>query len=73
MSLTADTIANAQIRALRDRYGEGSRLWDPTIVHECDIAIGDVTFDDIGQIQRLRQARGRCAAILNERSTKEKR
>ena len=70
MSLTADTITNAQIRALRDRYAEGKRLWDPAIVHECDVALGDVTFDDIGRIQRLHQARARCAELLNATGTK---
>lgn len=69
--ITADTITDAQIRDLRDRYGEGTRLWDPAIVHECDIALGDIAaFDDAGRIQRLSQARARCAEILNERGMK---
>lgn len=70
MSLTADTITDAQIRELRDRYGEGTRLWDPAIVLKCDLALGNATAsDDRDRDQRKRQARERCAEILNTRGT----
>jgi hypothetical protein len=68
VSLTADTITDDQLRALRERYGEGTRMWDPAVVLECDLALGDATaFDDSDRDQRARQARERCAEILNTR------
>jgi hypothetical protein len=68
VSLPVDTITDAQIRELRDRYGEGTRVWDPVVVHECDLALGDVTaLNDSDRDQRALQARERCATILNTR------
>ena len=67
MTLTADTITDEQLRELRDRHGEDTRLWDPAVVHACDVALGDVTFDASGPVQwsRRRMARVRCAELLN--------
>jgi hypothetical protein len=65
----ADMITDDEIRALRDRFGEGSRLWDPAIVHECDLALGEVEIDGDAQ-GRQAQARARCAEIRNARGPK---
>ena len=73
-----DTITNDQLRALFERHCECRPLDlarsenDHATIHDCDtgilhdiqIALGIVLFDDIGRIQAIREARARCADHL---------
>lgn len=70
--LSADSITDTQIRALRDRFSEGKRFWDPVIIHECDLALGEVeSDDDVDVAPRQHAARARCAEIFQAHSIKE--
>jgi hypothetical protein len=77
--LTAATITEQDLRDLFARHcecrpidlerGEG----DHAAIHDCDTgilsdvqyALGIVLFNDIGRVQAIREARGRCAEIIN--------
>jgi hypothetical protein len=39
---------------------------DTAILHDIQIALGIVRFDDIGRTQAMREARARCVAIMRE-------
>lgn len=39
---------------------------DTGILHDIQIALGIVQFDDIGRVQAIREARARCAEIANQ-------
>ena len=39
---------------------------DTGILHDVQVALGIVRFDDIGRVQAIREARGRCAGVINE-------
>jgi hypothetical protein len=56
--ITADTITDAQILALRDRCGAEAGF--SGAVADCDVALAA----PIGSLRRI-QARARCAEILN--------
>jgi hypothetical protein len=78
--LTADTITDTDLRALFARHCECRPLnlsresGDHAAIHDCDtailhdvqIALGALLFNDIGRIQAIDQARGRCAEFINE-------
>jgi hypothetical protein len=77
--LTATTITDQELRDLFARHCECRPLdlercdGDHAAIHDCDtgiltdvqIALGIVRFDDIGRVQTIREARGRCAEIIN--------
>ena len=63
MKLTADTITDDQIRALRARLGSETYAGSSDDAADCEIAIAA----PIGSLRRV-QARARCAEILNARS-----
>ena len=79
LPLTADTITDRDLRDLFARHCEcrpldlerGER--DHAAIHDCDtgilhdvqIALGFIRFDDIGRVQTNHQARGRCAEAIN--------
>ena len=66
MTLTAETITDAQIRALRDRYagtGDGDKH------HHALIALGERR---AARGETRQMSRARCAALLNARSTRAK-
>jgi hypothetical protein len=72
-------ITNSQLRDLFARHCACHPLDlhrsedDHAAIHDCDtgiladiqIALGIVRFDDIGRVQAIREARARCAEILN--------
>lgn len=78
-SLTADMITEQDLRDLFERHcacrpldlERGER--DHAVNHDCDtgiladvqIALGINLFDDIGRVQAIRKARGRCAEVIN--------
>lgn len=66
MTITADTITDAQISALwRHACGTGLVDVDPDTMHECNVALNHHhDFTDAEQ----RAARARCAEILNARN-----
>jgi hypothetical protein len=78
--LTADTIADQQLRDLFSRHCECRPLDltrtsdDHAAIHDCDTgilhdvqtALNIIRFDDIGRIQAIHQARERCAQFINE-------
>ena len=80
-SAAAHTITDDQLRALFARHCECRPLdlvrneddhasihdCDTAILHDVQIALGLVRFDDIGRVQAMHAARARCAKILNER------
>ncbi len=39
---------------------------DTGILHDVQIALGIIRFDDIGRVQAIREARGRCAKVIND-------
>lgn len=71
-------ITDEQLRGLFARHCECRPLdltrtkSDHAAIHDCDtgilhdiqVALGLVRFDDIGRIQAMREARGRCAKML---------
>ena len=77
--LTATTITDQDLRDLFARHckcrpldlerGEG----DHAAIHDCDTeilsdvqyALGIILFNDIGRVQAIREARGRCAEVIN--------
>ena len=73
------TITDDQLRELYARHCECRPLdltrteGDHAAIHDCDtgilhdiqMALGIVRFDDIGRIQAMREARTRCAAMLH--------
>lgn len=67
MKLTADTITDEQIRALRDCSMNGSPL-----AESCAVALGELVLDgtdDTDDIDvEVAEARARCADIFNTRS-----
>lgn len=79
-ALTTDTITDRDLRDLFERHCECRPLdlergeQDHAAIHDCDtailhdvqIALGFIRFDDIGRAQTNRQARGRCADVINE-------
>lgn len=64
-AVTAYTITDKQIRELRELGS--TPLTGNGFEGTCDIALGVKRFNDIGRIQAVRQARGRCAEIWNAR------
>jgi len=77
--LTTKTITNDDLRALYARHCECRPLDlsrgedDHAAIHDCDtailadvqVALGIVLFDDIGRVQTIHDARGRCAEFIN--------
>ena len=77
--LTADTITKQDLEDLFARHCECRPLdltakeGDHAAVHDCDTeilsdvqhALGIVLFDDIGRVQATREARTRCADVIN--------
>lgn len=77
--LTAATITDQDLRDLFARHCECRPLdlergeGDHAAIHDCDTAIlsdvqyalGIVLFNDIGRVQAIREARDRCAEIIN--------
>ena len=77
--LTADTITDQDLRDLFARHCECRPLDleldanDHAAIHDCDTgilsdvqyALGIVLFNDIGRVQAIREARDRCAEIIN--------
>lgn len=61
--LTADTITDEQIHALRKRLGSETYAGASNDACDCEVALAA----PIGSLRRI-QARARCAEILNERS-----
>jgi len=75
----APTITDDQLRDLFARHCECRPLdltrtsEDHAVIHDCDtgilhdvqIALGILRFDDIGRIQAMCEARERCAAMLH--------
>lgn len=78
--LTAATITDQDLRDLFARHCECRPLdlergdGDHAAIHDCDTgilsdvqyALGIVLFDDIGRVQAIREARGRCAEVIND-------
>lgn len=78
--VTADTITNDQLRDLFAKHCECRPLdlarieSDHAAIHDCDtgtlhdvqLALNIVRFDDIGRIQAMHQARERCAEVIND-------
>ena len=78
--LTGKTIAEEDLRALFARHCECRPLdltrtnEDHAAIHDCDtailhdvqVALYIVKFDDIGCVQAIHQARERCASFINE-------
>lgn len=76
----ADAITDDQLRALFAKHCECRPLdltraeddhaaihdCDTAILHDIQIALGIIRFDDIGRGQAMREARARCAAIVRE-------
>lgn len=60
MTLTADTITDDQIRALRARLGSETYAGASNDATDCEVAIAA----PLGSLRRV-QARARCAEILN--------
>jgi len=60
--LTADTVTNAQIRALRETTMNGS-----PIAESCAVALGDLVLDGTDVDVEIAEARARCADALNTR------
>lgn len=87
MKLTAETVTDHQLRALFAKHCECRPLDltraedDHAAIHDCDtgilhdvqIALGIVRFDDIGRVQAIREARARCAEQINEDCAREGR
>jgi hypothetical protein len=77
--LTADAITDDDLRMLFVQHCECRPLDllrstdDHAAIHDCDtailsdiqIALGIVLFNDIGRVQAIREARARCAEIIN--------
>ena len=77
--LTAATITDQDLRDLYARHCECRPLdlergeGDHAAIHDCDTgilsdvqyALGIVLFNDIGRVQAIREARGRCAETIN--------
>ena len=77
--LTATTITDQDLRDLFARHCECRPLdlergeGDHAAIHDCDTgilsdvqhALGIVLFNDIGRVQAIREARGRCAEAIN--------
>ncbi len=63
MTLTADTITDDQIRALRAQLGSETYAGSSNDAADCEVAIAA----PVGSLRRV-QARARCAEILNARS-----
>jgi hypothetical protein len=75
----ADDITDKQLRDLFMRVCECRPLdltraeGDHAAIHDCDtdilhdiqIALGIILFDDIGRVQAMREARARCAEIIS--------
>lgn|SRR5574341_35276 len=78
--LTAATITDDDLRALFARHCECRPLDlsrgedDHATIHDCDteiledvqVALAIIRFDDLGRVQAIRDARGRCAEFINE-------
>lgn len=78
MTKDAPTITNDQLRELYGRHCECRPLdltctpdghaaihdCDTDILHDIQIALGIILFDDIGRVQSMREARERCAKIF---------
>lgn len=76
--MSADTITDDQLRDLFERHCECRPLDlersedDHAAIHDCDtgilhdvqVALGLVQFDDVGCVQAIREARARCAESL---------
>ena len=79
-ALTAATITDQDLRDLFARHCECRPLdlergeGDHAAIHDCDTgilsdvqyALGIVLFNDIGRVQAIREARGRCAEYIND-------
>lgn len=79
LPLTVDTTSDVDLCALFARHCEcrpidlHRREDDHAAIHDCDtailydvqIALGIVRYDDIGRVQAMREARVRCAEIIN--------
>jgi hypothetical protein len=77
--LTTDTITDQDLHDLFARHCECRPLdlhraeddhaaihdCDTAILHDVQVALGFVLFDDIGRIQAIREGRTRCAKIIN--------
>ena len=77
--LTAATITDQDLRDLFARHCECRPLdlertkGDHAAIHDCDTgilsdvqyALGIVLFNDIGRVQAIREARERCAEVIN--------
>lgn len=59
-TVTADTITDTQIRALRARLGTETYAGSSNDAADCDVALAA----PIGSLRRV-QARARCAEIFN--------
>ena len=72
VKLTAETITNKQIRALRDGAAEAD---DPITVDFCTIALGnedsDGTGTTLGKPCTVEQARAECARVINDARAQE--
>lgn len=82
MKLTGETITDAQIEELREpssEFGEGvteadgSYLSAACVLNVCDEALGDFSYGDLDVsddwiAQRTREARARCAELINARN-----
>ena len=76
MKVTDDTVTEAQLIELFERHCECRPLdltrgqddhshdCDTAILHDIQIALGIISFDDIGRIQAVHEARARCAKRL---------
>ena len=83
--MTGETVTNSQLRALFARHCECRPLdltrtaddhaaihdCDTAILHDVQIALGFIKFDDIGRVQAIHEARKRCAYHINEDIQKE--
>ncbi len=65
MTLTADSITDNQIRALRAQLGSETYAGSSDDAADCEVAIAA----PLGSLRRVK-ARARCAEILNERTRK---